>query len=360
LRISRTPLLFFLVISLVLALPNVHAQTTTITNLRHPVHAVAGSLDPLTVTATVSYQGAKANYTLRVGVLDMDSNNTLAPGITMSGPDKCLNQPVLLAYCVMKVPGSSGSESLEFRIGGILGEYVHPPGNWNLNITAAMYDLNGNLIPGSVSSIPFGITLTTITLTIQVPPTVNVTVDNETLPAGSASIPVIAGLHNITLPEIAPVNGMTRIRFDHWADGVNGTSRTIAMKTDASYQALYATQYRLAIIGDQGTGTGAGWYDQGSMASFSVPAVESATGVLGILGAKLNFQGWYENGTIITTHTSGTISMNQPHTITAVWQVDYTMPLIVAGVVIVVVAGVLGIGYLTSRKRPKRRTAKRK
>jgi hypothetical protein len=358
LKLARSAFLFILVTSLVLALPNVQAQTTTITNLRHPVHAVAGSLDPIIVTATVSYHGANPNYTLNVGILDMDRNDTLAPGIAISGPDHCVNQPVLLAYCVMKLAAASGSESLEFRIGGILTDFVHVPGTWNLNITAALFDLNRNLFQGSISSIPFGITLTPITLTIQVPSTVNVTVDNVTMPAGAITIPVIAGQHKISLPEIAPVNEMTRIRFDHWADGVNESSRTISIVTDTSYQALYTTQYRLAIAGDQGMATGAGWYDQGSTASFTVPAVASATGILGTLGAKLNFQGWYENGTLITTETSGSIAMDQPHTITAVWQVDYTMPLIVIGIVIVVVAAVLGIGYFTSRKGSKKQKSR--
>ena len=63
--------------------------------------------------------------------------------------------------------------------------------------------------------------------------------------------------------------------------------------------------------------TGAEWYDDGEIARFSVPTIVPMNGFLGVLGGKLKFQGWYEQGKLVTEQANDTISMTEPHTITA-------------------------------------------
>jgi hypothetical protein len=97
--------------------------------------------------------------------------------------------------------------------------------------------------------------------------------------------------------------------------------------------------------------SGAGWYDDGALASFSVPAVQPSTGgPLDLLGAKITFQGWFENGKLITSSTSGTVEMTHSHIITAQWGIDYTMPIIIFTIV-----GGLGLCTYFMIKHPTRK-----
>lgn len=213
----RILVILLLAASLSLVLPNVSAaQTTRIYELIHPIRAVAGSLDPIPITAIVFYNDSVAGNSVLVGMLDADKTpQTIVPGIVSSSSLPCVNSAPLAALCRMNIPAGSGSEQLTFRIGGILGD-THPLGAWNLNITAVLVDQAGKLIPGSTSSVPFAIRLTAATLTIIVPAAVTMSVDGVKQRAGPAQVPVMLGNHNITLPNIVPVDAGTRLRFDHW------------------------------------------------------------------------------------------------------------------------------------------------
>ncbi len=240
---------------------------------------------------------------------------------------------------------------MEFKIGGILGSKPGL-GTWDLNMTAFLLDSNGNLIPQSVSSIPFAIQLTPAILRVIVPANVAVSIDGVKQPPGPAQVPVVLGEHNITLPTIAQIDTTTRVRFNHWADGSTDSNRTVLITNDTSIEVVYVTQHLLTVAGPQLTSEGAGWYDEGAAATFSVPAVEPMSGPLGSLGGKLRFQGWYENGELLTDQTTGTITMSTPHTITAIWQTDYSVPAaILVGIIIILI-----LAYLVAR----RRTSKRK
>jgi hypothetical protein len=112
---------------------------------------------------------------------------------------------------------------------------------------------------------------------------------------------------------------------------------------------VYYPQYRLSINTNVAGASvaGAGWYDGGSLASFSVTETQLSTGgVLDLLGAKVVFQGWFEDGKLITANPSGSIEMNTPHTILAQWTTDYSIPIILFALV---VASGLGIYSMTKR-----------
>jgi hypothetical protein len=339
-----------LIASLALLFPNVHAQTTRIVELRHPSQVLAGGLEPFSVQAVISFQDSKTNSSLAIGILDIGSRpQRIIPGIvTTAYPDQCVNQQVLQALCVLKVRASSGVENLEFKIGGILGGQPLRLGTWDLNITAGLLDSNNALIGKSVSSMPFGVDLAPLSLTVNVPAHVTVIVDGVKQPPGSVTLGVVAGSHNISVSPTADVDSGTRLKFHGWSDGFTELSRAINVRAASDFEATYDTQYKLSLISEQGAATGQGWYDAGSTATFSISQVQLMSGLLGLLGGKMTFQGWYENGKSLTSSPSGSIVMSQPHTLTVFWQADYSRPIAIVSILVTVVALVLA---LTIRKR---------
>ena len=293
-----------------------------------------------------------------VGILDADkSPQTITPGIVTAAPDPCVGPLQLAALCQITLSAKSGAEELTFKIGGILGGR-QDVGTWDLNMTAALFDQNGTMVPKTMSTVPFAIQLVPVALQIVVPPNVAVSIDGYTQPPGPSLVAVKLGEHNITAPAIVQVDPVTRMRFDHWSDGSTDVNRTIVIGNDTNLAGTYVTQYLLTITSQQANATGAGWYDENSTATFSVPTTQPMPGLLGTLGGKLNLQGWYENGTLLTTSATGTVTMNEPHTITLATQADYTLP--TAALAVIAIIGALT--YIFNRRRtvkPSRRRSRK-
>lgn len=328
--------------------PNVQAaQTTKIYQVVHPPAGMAGSQDPIPVTVTVYYNGTTPGYELVVGIFDAGAApQSMVPGLVTASTDPCLNQGELGAVCVIKISAASGVEHVEFQIGGIFGG-KRGSGTWYLNITSALLDGQANVIPHSTSSTIFSIDLAPVTLNVVVPGSVAVSVDGVEQAPGPAAVDVALGQHNITVPALVQVDPRTRLRFDHWSDGSVETIHTVIVTGNVSVEAVYVTQNLLTIVGAGENATGAGWYDADTVATFSVNQYEPVTGLLGAMGARLTFQGWYENGQLITNSPNGTISMDKPHTLTGVWQADYTVP---GGIMFGTVVAIV-IAYLVVRRR---------
>ena len=337
------------------------AQTTRIYQVVHPVDSIAGSQDPIPVTATVYYNDTTPGYQLAVGILDTSTSpQSIVPGIVTSSTDPCLNQAELGAICLVNIPASSGAEHIGFQIGGIFGGRLSV-GTWDLNITSALFDTHENLVPGSVSSTLFEIILTPVALNVFVPASGVVSVDGVQQPPGPATVAVALGQHNVTVPPIIQVDSMTRLRFDHWSDGSIGTTRTILVTGNTSLGANYVTQYLLTLSGAGPTATGAGWYDANTTATFSANPYETMTGPFGAIGIRLKFQGWYENRKLLA-ELSGTILMDKPYTLTAAWQVDYFIPAtIILGITAIAITYVVMQQTKTkSAARRRRRTRRRR
>jgi len=350
---SKLLIVVLLVTSFLLFFPRAQAQTTKIVYMRNPIHVPAGGNEPFTVQAAVSFQDARPNSSLIVGILDIDSQpQRVVPGIvTAASPDQCINQPALVALCTIRLHSSSGTENLEFKVGGILGGQPRKLGIWNLNFTAVLLDSNSVLIAKSASSAPFGVELSPLSLTVEVPTQAKSTIDGAEQRQGAVTIGVVAGSHNISVPLIVYVDTGKRLRFDRWSDGSTQPNRTVNVRSDSRFEAVYATQYRLTLTGEQGTGTGQDWYDAGSTARFSVPQVEPDSGFLGSLGGKQAFQGWYENGKLLTNSSSGSIIMNEAHTLTVLWKPDYSLPITVITTTVIVVTLILALVIRKSAHR---------
>jgi len=343
------------VTSLVLAFPNVYAQSTRIYELVQPIHVVAGGQSPIEVTAIVYYNNTTPGNYLYTGIIDQDTTpHEITPGIVTSSPDSCLNQPVLAALCVIGIKTATSAEHLNFKIGGILGG-KHGPGTWDLNMTTALFDPAHNLIPKTTSTVLFGIQLTPLALKVTVPASVAISVDGVQEPPGPAVVGVTLGKHNISVPALVQVGPTTRLMFDHWPDGSTDTNRTVFIISDTNITIAYVTQNLLTLAGPQAISTGAGWYNEAETATFSVAQTEPIPGLLGSLGGKMKFQGWDENGQLLTSSTTGTISMNRPHTLTAVWQADYSEPLLILTGILIIFA----LAYLMVRRRPNKPARRR-
>jgi hypothetical protein len=346
LRRSRIILVFLLFASLASVLPTVRAQTTSIINIHYPTSFVSGSLNPFSITATIAYRNAGPNYSLIVGILNAGEVPTkIIPGLAASSPDRCVNSPILAAYCLVKLKNSTGLENLEFKVGGILGAPSNE-GEWDLNMTAILATANNTLVESSVSSALFTITGSPIVLTLKAPAIVAVTVDGAKQPPGPVQLVIVAGTHNLSVPITAQVGNTTRLKFDSWSDGFPAPNRTLQINSSTSYEAVYVTQYLLTVAG-QASATGQGWYDAGTIAKFSVADSQPMSGPLGLLGGKLRFQGWFEGNKLQTNSSAGMIVMDRAHSLTAHWRPDYTIPLIIIAAVPII----LVLAYLIIRRR---------
>lgn len=345
--VSMCLLLFFIT----LTSTNVHAQSTSIIEVVNPIHVPITSQNPILVSANVSYAGAGQNYTLVVGLLDQDVTPPVpVSAIATASPYPCVNQPSLNPLCAIRLQNVSGYESLQIKVGGILGNHS-TQGAWNLALSVVLLDANNNPVENSRSSVPFQIFFTpTPLLFVKVPFSVSVSVDGiAQLPGPIDGAPLTVGQHSLSVPTSVNVSDTTRLRFDHWSDGSPSPDRSVYAQSDVGLEAFYVIQHSLMLNSSIGVTSGAGWYDSNSTATFSVsPNSVPLSGMMGMLGARLTVQGWYENGSLITSSSTGTISMNQAHALIASWQPDYTIPEAVAVVIAIIIAAV---GYITLKKK---------
>jgi hypothetical protein len=133
-------------------------------------------------------------------------------------------------------------------------------------------------------------------------------------------------------PTVAGPSG-TQFAFKDWElDGApqSGNQLTVTMNAPHTAVAKYSTQYQLVVDSPGGLGNpqGAGYYDAGSTAPFSVT---SPVGFL-VQQVLVHWQGDYTG-----TNPQGTVTMDQPRTVHAVWTTSYTQAYIVGGILAVVI-----------------------
>jgi hypothetical protein len=144
-----------------------------------------------------------------------------------------------------------------------------------------------------------------------------------------------------SVPPIVSGAQGTQYVFQGWTiDGVpaSGSTLSITMDNPHSVVAQYKTQYLLTVSSEYGTPQGAGWYDAESSATISVtPRVDTSYGVSQV------FDRW--TGDFQSTEPTGTIKMDSPSTVVAVWRTDST---VLYATIAAAIGGalVLGIGLV--------------
>ena len=72
------------------------------------------------------------------------------------------------------------------------------------------------------------------------------------------------------------------------------------------------------------SGVNSTWLDEGSTIKLTAPPPQELTGLWGLLGAKLIFDGWEEDGQLISKAVNLSILLYTPHSIYIRGRVDYT------------------------------------
>jgi hypothetical protein len=136
----------------------------------------------------------------------------------------------------------------------------------------------------------------------------------------------------------------TQYVFKDWElDGATQSGNQLAVTMDKPHTAVakYTTQYQLVIDSPGGIGNpqGAGYHDAGSTATFSV------TSPVGFLEQEV-FVRW--EGDYTGSNPQGSVTMDGPKTVHAVWTTSYTQLYIAAGVAVVAI--IAAVIYMTRRR----------
>ena len=163
----------------------------------------------------------------------------------------------------------------------------------------------------------------TFTLTVSAPSDAQITIDGLPYLGGLAAQPLLQGPHSISVPASVQSDSTDRLRFDHWSDGSTTLNRVIDLSSDTNLRAVYVQQYKLTVISCFPS-TVDGWYDEGTSVNFETITMPRFTNTLGLM----IFIGWHnQDGKIVTTQGSGSISMNNPNTLEAGWlTINYLIP----------------------------------
>jgi len=338
-------LLFAVVLLICLStFPNARAnQFTQITNLVAPPHSPqqVASAQGVIVTFTILYNNLTSSESIASAVITTQSNTPIT-GAAASNPDPCL-MTGQNASCIVQPHSSAGSESMTFVI------ILPSSQRYDLQAVVGFVDSSRHLIGTTVSSVNFNINVdNNILLTVSLPNSVPSSVDGAKQTPGTVTIPLQPGVHEVSVPQTAQFANGTRLVFDHWMDDSTQLSRTQDIEDDLTYAAYYNTQYELNVTDSSGTVTG-GWFNEGTAAQISAPSKIPIPGILGLLGGTLTFQGWYRNGTLITTSTNYSHVMDSPYTVNVQWTADYTIPEVILIAAFIIGAGTT-IGFTVHRR----------
>ncbi len=111
----------------------------------------------------------------------------------------------------------------------------------------------------------------------------------------------------------------TKHYFTGWSGDFTGASSSgsLVMSRPRTVTASWRNEYLLTINSAFGNPVGAGWYQQGSSATFSITATVETS------DTKHYFTGW--SGDLTETTASGTLVMSSPKTVTANWRHEYLL-----------------------------------
>jgi hypothetical protein len=302
----------------------VHAQSASIQmqNLSYPTQRVTNLTAP--VTFDITFSGVHKGDILFAEIEDLEYRR-FAVGTVSATSEACIPLPEKYSttpLCGWRLNATSGSEHIVFQLTISTHARIY-----NLGATIGLYsNSTGQVISNSISTQRFIIKGGTIlTLKVTVLDNVSVTIDGKQQPPGSISINLAPGVHAISVPNMTSLDDSTRLVFGGWSDASTQLNRTDNLEIDTVLAAEYIKEYKLTLISPVNA-TGADWYYEGSNVQISV-SPQLSPGLLGTLGAKTHFEGWFENNQLKTTSNTATLQMNSPRTWTAEWTTDYTIPI---------------------------------
>ena len=113
----------------------------------------------------------------------------------------------------------------------------------------------------------------------------------------------------------------TRHYFDGWSGDYSGVTpaTSILMDDPKIVTAIWRHEYLFTLNSAYGTPTGAGWYKEGELASFSV------TSYIELSDTKHYFTGW--SGDFTGTASAASLTMSEPKVVNASWRHEYLLTL---------------------------------
>jgi hypothetical protein len=142
---------------------------------------------------------------------------------------------------------------------------------------------------------------------------------------GIASINVPGGTITVEAPtEITSSTG-TRLRFESWENLGTANPLTFTIGSNGNLKANYETEYQLTVSTNFGNASGAGWYTQGTNATFSVPSMLTSSN--GTRQVFTQFTGDYNSNS-----NKGWVVMNSSKRVSASWKTQFKVSIQLSGV----------------------------
>jgi hypothetical protein len=288
------------------------------------------------VNSTGNYtQGSIFEMSPNVNMISC-SNSTAVCDIWTGG-----SETIYLTFWI-QVPPSRGDWKFEAVAS------IAEPGKYNWTNFNNFTLLHFASIQSTVSRYPFTIHVyDTANVAINIPSSVTAEFDGAQKGPGSFQVSLAVGSnHSLTIPAIMPINETSRFSFVGWTEAGYGVqwaqlnaslpSFTIRILGDANLTASYTLQYKvtvtdiLPVSGYGGYGS-SGWYQTSQYPrEFSTMTSPQPTpGILGQLGFREVFDGWYVNGEYLSNSTDIVIPISQPLLIEARWRTDYTLAIVI-------------------------------
>lgn len=168
-----------------------------------------------------------------------------------------------------------------------------------------------------------------VPVSVTVPTGATITVDGVAVTGTQAFTWDPGSTHTLTVNATLQGTPGMRYVFVKWDDGTTQTTRTITAQQPGNYTATFKTQYQLTVNSDLGNPQGAGWYDAGTEATFSVTSPQPESGFLDSLGGKVSFQSWTGDSTAASL--TAKITMEAPKTVQAQWATDNSQAYMILG-----------------------------
>jgi KaiC/GvpD/RAD55 family RecA-like ATPase len=163
-------------------------------------------------------------------------------------------------------------------------------------------------------------------LTVKIPQAKGIArIENKTFTAdeyGMIQTFVKPGNYTVDVTALVSIDSGSREVFLQWSDNYTSNPRTVSVNSAMKVEAIYETQYRLAIHGNCGVATppyGEHWYRAGSMLEINATAPSITPGERYVF-IKWNGLG---NGSYNSSDNPAYITIRGPLNETAVWRHDF-------------------------------------
>jgi len=174
-------------------------------------------------------------------------------------------------------------------------------------------------------------------LTIMTPfPNLSLIVDDSTFQTDANGVfqaPFAWGAHHVRVPDALLSGNGIRMGFRGWSDNNTQNDRIITLGNNLTLRVSYQKEFMLQTSSPYGSMTGSGWYFKDSTVNVSVqPTVVPFSGWLGLLGARHVFDHFAE--ACETSEPTCSVRMDNAKVVIAIWRDDYTVPVLLALVII--------------------------